>query len=145
MESDPTMYMFGESQTYALHKSKVFYRVSHKELVSKLISLFYRYYCSRCSMDVSNSMPPSCSNRKAVRLANITHAFSVDINFKRTVKFSNSLISSTSCVWNQLLGHLFLSSNGLNKFKSNILVSEIISFCKLTHASVYYRQSLSKR
>lgn len=84
------------------------------------ITLFYRYYYGRCSVEISNLMPPPSSNRRATRLAASTHAFSVDTNFIRTVKFSNSFISRTSRMWNQLPGHLFPSSYDLHKFKSNI-------------------------
>ena len=83
------------------------------------LSLFYRYYSGKCSVEL-NLIPALLNRPRATRQASQAHQYAIALNQSRIELFSNSFIASTSVLCNNLPSEVFPDIYDLTKFKSNV-------------------------
>ena len=112
-------------------QSKAFRLISSSTLTDSLpslslrcdvasLSLYYRYYFGRCSVELQSCIPPPLNRPRATRQASQAHQYAVALSQSRIERFSKSFIPSTSVLWNDLPSEVFPETYDLTKFKSNI-------------------------
>ena len=112
-------------------QSKAFRLISSPPLTSALLSLslrrrvaslslFYRYYFGRCSLELQSCVPPPLVRTRSTRQASHAHPFSVTLSQSRIDRFSRSFFPSTSRLWNNLPEMVFPAEYNLPVFKSRV-------------------------
>ena len=91
--------------------------LAHSRNVASL-SLFYRYYFSRCSSELTQLVPLPFCQRNSTRYSDRLHDFSVTI--PRCYKDVNSFFPRTAELWNSLPIECFPLTYDLSGFKSRI-------------------------
>ena len=84
------------------------------------LSLFYRYYNSHCSSELSNSMPPPLRRPCSTRLSSNSHLHSVQLSNPRINRYSQAFIYSTGSLWNTLPQTIFPPNYDLHTFKRRV-------------------------
>ena len=75
--------------------------LAHRRNVASL-SLFYRYYFSRCSSELAQLVPLSFSRGRSTRYFDRLHGFSVTISRCYKDVYVNSFFPRTDRLWNSL-------------------------------------------
>merc|ERR1712002_959331 len=60
------------------------------------LSLFYRYYFGRCSLELASCIPPPLERPRNTRQATHAHRYSISITNSRINRFNNCFLPSTS-------------------------------------------------
>ena len=84
------------------------------------LSLFYRYYFGRCSLELASCIPPPLERPRNTRQASNAHRYSVSIANSRINSFNNSFFPSTSKLWNSLPESVFPDLYNLSSFKRQV-------------------------
>ena len=84
------------------------------------LSLFYRYYFSRCSSELAQLVPLPFSRGRSTRYSDRLHDFSVTIPRCTRMSYVNSFFPRTARLWNSLPIECFPLTYNLNGFKSRI-------------------------
>jgi hypothetical protein len=84
------------------------------------LSLYYRYYFGRCSVELWRCIPPPIGRPRSTRQACNAHRYSVALSQCRIERYSRSFIPSTSVLWNSLPSAVFPTDYNLQRFKSNV-------------------------
>ena len=84
------------------------------------LSLYYRYYFGRCSVELQSCIPLPLNKPRATRQAFQAHQYAVAISQSRIECFSRSFIPSTSVLWNDLPSEVFADVYNVTKFKFNV-------------------------
>merc|ERR1712030_25780 len=84
------------------------------------LSLFYRYYFVRCSVELASRVPPTKLWHRGTRQASLSHAFCVDVGHRRIGRYDVSFFPSTSRLWNNLPPSVFPPSYNLSIFKKRV-------------------------
>jgi hypothetical protein len=100
----------------------------HRRCVSSL-SLFYRYYFSHCSLELSSIIPLPKSYSRNTRLCSVGNPYTVSSDRVRTSHHANSFIPRTSTLWNKLPLSVFPLSYNLDLFKRNINSIDLSAIC----------------
>ena len=90
----------------------------HQNVAS--LSLFYRYYFSRCSSELSELLPLPFSRGRSTHYSGRLHDFSVTIPRCYKDVYVNSFFPRTARLWNSLPIEYFPLTYDLNGFKSRI-------------------------
>ena len=93
--------------------------LTHRQNVASL-SLFYRYYFSRCSSELDQVVPLPFSQGRSTHYSERLHDFSVTIPRCYKDVYVNSFFPRTAELWNSLPIECFPSPCGLSGFKSRI-------------------------
>ena len=91
----------------------------HRRNVSAL-SLYYRYYHSRCSDELKSIIHPKARFTRSTRFADSQHSFAVKLEKWRTTSFANTFVPMTSRNWNSLPASIFPSTYNLQTFKTRV-------------------------
>ena len=75
--------------------------LAHRRNVTSL-SLFCRYYVGRCSSELAQMVPLSCSRGKSTHYSDILHDFSLTIPRCYRDVYANSFFPHTAKLWNSL-------------------------------------------
>ena len=86
--------------------------LAHRRNVSAL-SLYYRYYHSRCSDELKSIIPPKACFARSTRFADSQHSFAFKLEKCRTLSFANTFVPMTSRNWNSLPASIFPSTYNL--------------------------------
>ena len=92
--------------------------LSHRRNVDSL-SLFYRYYFSRCSSELAHLVPLPFSRGRSTRYSDRLHD-SVTIPRRYKDVYVNSFFPCTARLWNSLPIECFPLTYDLSRFKSRI-------------------------
>ena len=92
--------------------------VHRRNVVS--LSLFYRYYFGRCSLELAQLVPLLFSRGRSTRYSEILHDFSVTIPRCYKDVYVNSFFPRTARLWNSLPIECFPLTYDLSGFKSRI-------------------------
>ena len=84
------------------------------------LSLFYRYYCGRCSSEVAQLVPLPYSRGRSTCYSDRLHNFSVTIPRCYKDVYVNSFFPRTARLWNSLPIECFPLTYDLSDFKSRI-------------------------
>ena len=84
------------------------------------LSLFYRYYFSRCSSELAQLFPLPHSRGRSTRYSDGLHDFSVTIPRCYKDAYVNSFFPRTARLWNSLPVECFPLTYDLSGFKSRI-------------------------
>ena len=84
------------------------------------LSLFYRYYCGRCSSELAQLIPLAFSRGRSTRYSDRLHDFSVTIPRCYKDVYVNSFFPGTAKFWNSLPKKCFPLTYDLSGFKSRI-------------------------
>merc|ERR1712002_782631 len=84
------------------------------------LSLFYRYYFGRCSLELASCIPPPLERPRNTRQSANAHRYSVSIANSRVNSFDNCFFPSTSKLWNSLPKSVFPNSYNLSSFKRQV-------------------------
>ena len=84
------------------------------------LSLFYRYYFGRCSLELAQLVPFAFSRRRSSSYSDILNDFSVSIPRCYKDVYVNSFFPCTARLWNSLPIECFPLTYNLNGFKSRI-------------------------
>merc|ERR1712002_1034934 len=84
------------------------------------LSLFYRYYFGRCSLELTGCIPPRLERPRNTRQSANAHRYSVSIANSRVNSFDNCFFPSTSKLWNSLPESVFPNSYNLSLFKRQV-------------------------
>merc|ERR1712002_914720 len=84
------------------------------------LSLFYRYYFGRCSLQLASCIPPPLERPRNTRQSANAHRSSVSIANSRVDSFDNCFFPSTSKLWNSLHKSVFPNSYNLSSFKRHV-------------------------
>ena len=93
--------------------------LAHRRNVASL-SLFYRYYFGRCSLELAQHVPLPFSQRRSTLYSDRLHDFSVTIPRCYKDVYVNSFFLRTARLWNYLPIECFPLTYNLNGFKSRI-------------------------
>ena len=93
--------------------------LAHRQNVASL-SLFYRYYFGRCSSELAELVPLTCSRGRSTRYSHRLHDFSVTIPRCYQDVYVNNFFPRTARLWNSLPIECFPLTYDLNGFKSRI-------------------------
>ena len=93
--------------------------LAHRRNVASL-SLFYRYYFSRCSSELAQLAPLSFSRGRSTRYFDRLHGCSVTISRCYKDVYVNSFFPRTDRLWNSLPIESFPLTYNWNGFKSRI-------------------------
>ena len=93
--------------------------LAHYRNVSSL-SLFYRYYIGRCSLELSQLVPLPSSRGRSTRYSDRLHHISVTIPKCYKDVYINSFFPRTVRLWNSLPIECFPLTYNVNGFKSRI-------------------------
>ena len=93
--------------------------LAHRGNVASL-SLFYRYYCGRCSSEVAQLVPLPYSRGRSTCYSDRLHNFSVTIPRCYKDIYVNSFFPRTARLWNSLPIECFPLTCDLSGFKSRI-------------------------
>ena len=93
--------------------------LAHCQRVASL-SLFYRSYFGRCSLELAQLVPLPYSPRSSTRYSDRLHDFSVTIPRCYKDVYVNSFFPRTARLWNSLPIECFPLTYNLNGFKSRI-------------------------
>ena len=93
--------------------------LAHRRNVASL-SLFYRYYFARCSLELAELIPFPFSRGKSTRYSDRLHDFSVTIPRCYKDVYVNSFFPRTAKLWNSLPIEYFALTYDLSGFKSRI-------------------------
>ena len=93
--------------------------LAHRRNVASL-SLFYRYYCGRCSSEVAQLVPLPYSRGRSTCYSDRLHNFSVTIPRCYKAVYVNSFFPRTARLWNSLPIECFPLTCDLSDFKSRI-------------------------
>merc|ERR1712002_875984 len=81
---------------------------------------FYRYYFSRCSLELASCIPPPLERPRNTRQSANAHRYSVSIANSRLNSFDNCFFPSTSKLWNSLPESVFPDLYNLSSFKRQV-------------------------
>ena len=84
------------------------------------LSLFYRYYCGRCSSELAQLVPLPHSRSRPTRYSDSLHSFSVTIHRCYKDIYVNSFFHRTARLRNSLLAKYFPLNYYLNRYKSRV-------------------------
>ena len=84
------------------------------------LSLFYRYYHSKCSSELADLVPVPHPRTRATRYSEGLHDFAVSIPRLCKGVYANSFFPRTAKIWNSLPADCFPLTYDLNQFKSNV-------------------------
>ena len=84
------------------------------------LSLYYRYYNSRCSRELSSRIPPPLRRPRSTRGALLSHEFCVSIGNPRIARCGTSFFPATSILWNSLPSSIFPPAFNLPLFKASV-------------------------
>ena len=84
------------------------------------LSLSYRYYFGRCSLELAQLVPLPYSRGRSTRYSDRLHDFSITIPRCYKDVYVNSFFRRTAKLWNSLHIECFLLTCDLNGFKSRI-------------------------
>ena len=85
------------------------------------ITLFYRYFHGRCSLEVSELLPKIKTFGRNSRASNRAHAFHVCEIYERTTQYrANSFFARTLRMWNALPANTFPEIYDIQRFKTNV-------------------------
>ena len=84
------------------------------------LSLFYRYYCGRCSSELAQLVPLPFSRRRSSRYSDRLNDFSVTIPRCCKDVYANNFFPRTARLWNSLPIECFPLTYNLNDYKSRI-------------------------
>ena len=84
------------------------------------LSYFYRYYFSRCSLELDELIPFPYSRGRSTRYSDRLHDFSVTIPRCYKDVYVNSFFPRTAKLWNSLPIECFPLTYDLSGFKSRI-------------------------
>ena len=93
--------------------------LAHRRNVASL-SLFYRYYFGRCSLELAELVPLPFSRGRSAHYSDRLHDFSVNIPGCYKDVYVNSFVPGMAKRWNSLPIECFLLTNDLSGFKSRI-------------------------
>ena len=93
--------------------------LAHRRNVATL-SLFYRYYCGRCSSELAELVPLPYFRGSSTRYSDRLHDFFVTTPRCYRDVYVNSFFPRTAMLWNFLLIKCFPLNYDLNGFKSRI-------------------------
>ena len=93
--------------------------LAHRRNVASL-SLFYRYYFGRCSLELAELVPLPFSRGRSTRYSDRLHDFSVTIPRCYKDVYVNSFFPRTAKLWNSLSIESFPLAYDLREFKSRI-------------------------
>ena len=93
--------------------------LTHRRNVGSL-SLFFRYYFSRCSSELAQLVPLPFSRGRSTRCSDRLHDFSVTILRCYKDVYVNSFFPCTARPWNSLPIECFHLTHDLSGFKSRI-------------------------
>ena len=93
--------------------------LAHRRSVVSL-SLFYRYYFRRCSLELAQLVALPFSRGRSTRDSDRLHDFSVTIPRCYKDVYVNSFFPGTAKLWNSLLIECFSRTYDLSGFKSRI-------------------------
>ena len=93
--------------------------LAHRRNVASL-SLFHRYYCGRCSSELTELVPLPFSRGRSTRYSDRLHDFSVTIPRCYKDVYVNSFFPRTAKLWNSLPVECFPLTYDLSSFKSII-------------------------
>ena len=91
--------------------------VHHRNVAT--LSLFYKYYLGRCSLELAQLVPLPFSQGSPTRYSDRLHDFSVTIPSYKDV-YVNSFFPRTARFWNSLLIECLPLTYDLSGFKSRI-------------------------
>ena len=91
----------------------------HRNVAS--LSLFYRYYCGRCSSELAQLVPLPHSRGRSTCYSDRFHDFSVTVPGCYKDVYVNSFFPHTGELWNSLPLECFPLTYGLSGFKSRII------------------------
>merc|ERR1712002_881809 len=84
------------------------------------LSLFYKYYFGRCSLELANSIPPPLERPRNTRQASNARRYSVSIANSRINTLNSCFFPSTSKLWNSLPESVFPDLYNLSLFKRQV-------------------------
>ena len=84
------------------------------------LSLFYRYFNSDCSSELSAIMPKRRLPSRCTRQTSKSHSFQVELRTSRTKQFDCTFIPRVSRLWNSLPQEVFPNSYSIQSFKSRV-------------------------
>ena len=84
------------------------------------LSLIYRYYFGRCSLELAELVPLPFSRGRSAHYSDRLHDFSVNIPGCYKDVYVNSFVPGMAKRWNSLPIECFLLTNDLSGFKSRI-------------------------
>ena len=93
--------------------------LAHRRNLASL-SLFYRYYCGRCSFEQAQLVPLPYSRGRSTRYSDRLHDFSVTIPRCYKDVYVNSFFPRTARLWNSLPIECFPLTYDLISFKFRI-------------------------
>ena len=84
------------------------------------LSLFYRYYHSKCSSELADLVPLPHPRNRATRYSEGLHDFAVSIPRTNKGIYANSFFPRTAKIWNSLPADCFPLTYDLTQFKTNV-------------------------
>ena len=93
--------------------------LAHRRNVASL-SLFYRYYCGKCSSELAQLVPRPFSRGRSTRYSDRLHDFSVTIPRCYKDVYVNSFFPRTARLWNYVPIECFPLTYDLSGFRSRI-------------------------
>ena len=91
----------------------------HRRNVASL-SLFYKYYHAKCSMELADLVPPRRVNVRTTRLSERLHQYAVRPPRCNRKFYQSSFFPRTAGLWNSLPRDCFPSEYNVNMFKSRV-------------------------
>ena len=112
-------------------ESKAFRLINNPNLTSSLdplslrrnvssLSLFYRYFFGRCSVELAGCVPPPLARPRNTRQASSSHNYCVEVVNARVNRYNDCFFPSTSKLWNSLPASVFPNSYNISSFKRNV-------------------------
>ena len=84
------------------------------------LTIFYRYYFERCSLELRSIVPPPLPRPRSTRQSAASHNYCVRLSNDRISRHSESFIPTVSRVWNTLPQHVFPDSFNVSLFKRRV-------------------------
>jgi len=84
------------------------------------LSLFYRYFFGRCSVELADCVPLPLARPRVTRQASSSHNYCVEVVNARINRYNDCFFPSTSKLWNSLPASVFPNSYNIFSFKRNV-------------------------